>query len=376
MKPKILKRIVVENADYLYEVAWRKWSEFAIRINLLEENLERWDVVASLHSKAGNLHPVLGRYFWRIIEVVTVCFVLWALMYGFVWKAPIRFPHNSLVSIEQGAHLDEVARTFEDRGIVTSELWLKFFVLLRGGERNVIAGDYYFPRKVGSFELSRMITHGEFGLSQIRVVIFEGLNSREIAETLAAQMPRFDKNKFIEAAKGYEGFLFPDTYFLLPNQSPENIVLQMRENFARQVQPLIDDLEKFGRPLDEVIIMASIVEGEARQIDTKRVVAGILWKRLRMDMPLQADATFKYWNGKNSFNLTQDDLNDKNNPYNTYANKGLPPTPISNPGLDSIRAAIAPTNTEYLYFLTGHNGAMYYAVDFEGHKRNRELYLD
>ena len=92
-------------------------------------------------------------------------------------------------------------------------------------------------------------------------------------------------------------------------------------------------------------------------------------------MPLQADVTFKYYNGKTTFDLTDEDLADADNPYNTYANLGLPPTPISNPGLDSIRATIAPTNTDYLFFLSDRNGDMHYAKNFEGHKANRELYL-
>ena len=116
------------------------------------------------------------------------------------------------------------------------------------------------------------------------------------------------------------------------------------------------------------------LEGEARGIANQRIVADILWRRIRKDMPLQVDAPFKYFNGKNSYTLTKTDLKDDHD-YNTYTNKGLPKTPISNPGIDAIRAAITPTPNQYYYFMSDKRGNMYYAVDFEGHKRNRELYL-
>ncbi len=120
--------------------------------------------------------------------------------------------------------------------------------------------------------------------------------------------------------------------------------------------------------------MASILEDEANTLEDKRIIAGILWKRLKLKMPLQVDSTLRYTTGKSSGELTKADLS-ANNPYNTYVNKGLPPTPISNPGLDSIRAAITPTNTSYLYFLSDKNGNMHYAETFEEHKQNRINYL-
>ena len=120
--------------------------------------------------------------------------------------------------------------------------------------------------------------------------------------------------------------------------------------------------------------MASILEGEARRMETRKIIAGILWTRLEIDMPLQVDATFRYINGKGTFDLTKADL-EEDNPYNTYINKGLPPTPISSPGIDAISAALNPIKTNYIYFLSDNDGNMYYAVDFEGHKKNRVLYL-
>jgi UPF0755 protein len=161
----------------------------------------------------------------------------------------------------------------------------------------------------------------------------------------------------------------------MQNTKADDVILMMRENFAREIKKYEKDIALFKKPLEEIVIMASILEGEARTLEAKRIVAGILWKRIRINMPLQVDAVFKYYNGKNSYNLTKNDLKDDHE-YNTYTNKGLPPTAINNPGIDSIRAAITPTQTNYLYFLSDKSGNMHYAKTFEEHKANKDLYIN
>jgi UPF0755 protein len=121
--------------------------------------------------------------------------------------------------------------------------------------------------------------------------------------------------------------------------------------------------------------MASLVEEETRTPADRRLVAGILWKRIKLGMPLQVDAVFPYINGKNTYEVTARDLK-IDSPYNTYLYPGLPIAPIANPGLDSIKAAIEPAESPYLYYLSDRAGAMHYAKTFEEHKRNRELYLN
>ena len=222
-----------------------------------------------------------------------------------------------------------------------------------------------------------MLHRGEFGLIPLRVTIPEGTSSYEIVKILEPDLPLFDGEEFLaEIKKGnFEGYLFPDTYFFMPNTKSSDVILMMRENFARQINRYEADILKFQKPLSEVIIMAPIIEDEANgSLEAKRMVSGILWNRIRKNILLQVDAPFQYYNGKNSYTLTKDDLA-QGHPYNTYLNKGLPPTAITNPGIDSIRAAITPTPTSYLYLLSDKRGNMYYAENFEGHKKNRELYL-
>jgi UPF0755 protein len=148
----------------------------------------------------------------------------------------------------------------------------------------------------------------------------------------------------------------------------------MEEHYEASIAPLRGTMESRGYTEDEVIILASILEREANDETSMRMVAGILENRLRDDMPLQVDAVFQYYTGKGSSDLTLEDLT-TDTPYNTYTNIGLPPQPIGNPGLMAIEAVLNPTPSDYYYYLTGDDGEFYYAKTFEEHKRNKARYL-
>lgn len=343
----------------------------------MRETLGAHPKIVMIRLRLLHIFPPLGNHFFKIVGAIFLIFPFYLSFYIFSWRAPRDFPEHALVTVSRGTSFGQIAEDFERARVVRSANWLKFFVRLTGGDRRVVAGDYYFPDPTSVFKVVRALHKGEFGLIAERITLHEGLDSYEMAEVLAQSLPAFNKEVFIRQVENnnYEGTLFPDTYFFMPNTKPEDIILAMRENFARQIKPFEEDIAKSGRSLEEIMIMASIIEGEANaQINSKRIVSGILWRRLRLDMPLQVDAPFKYYNDKNSYTLTKDDLKE-DHPYNTYVNKGLPPTPINNPGIDSIRAAIAPTNTDYLYFMSDRQGNMYYARDFDGHQANRERYL-
>jgi UPF0755 protein len=303
---------------------------------------------------------------------------LFSVFYFFAWRAPRPFPEQALVAVEKGESLSKIADSFEQQGVIRSSFWLKVIIVVMGGQRRVVAGDYYFPGAVSVFRVAKMIHRGEFGLIAKKITIPEGTSSFDMAKILEKELPAFNSEDFENEIKdnNYEGYLFPDTYFFMPNTKASDVILMMRENFARQTDPYKDDILKAKRPLDDIITMASIIEEEANgSQDAKRIVSGILWERLRLKMPLQVDSPFQYYNGKNSYTLTKEDLA-QDHPYNTYLNKGLPPTAITNPGIESIKAAIAPTQTKYLYFLSDKKNNMYYAKNFEEHKKNRELYLN
>jgi len=160
----------------------------------------------------------------------------------------------------------------------------------------------------------------------------------------------------------------------LPNANEQSVLQAMRENFNDHIKELAPEIASSTHSLSDVIIMASILEKEAFNTKDRRMIAGVLWNRLKKGMALQVDATFLYTLGKGTFQLTKADLA-ADSPYNTYKNKGLPPTPIGSPSLDSIEAALNPIPNNYLYFLADHDGVTHYCKDYDCQLANKELYF-
>ncbi|HEY4505382.1 MAG TPA: endolytic transglycosylase MltG [Candidatus Paceibacterota bacterium] len=304
-----------------------------------------------------------------------------AVMYLFFHTPPVGFPIDQVFTVTTGESLQNIADNLYDNNIIRSPFFFRAHVILQGAENRVMAGDYLLDRREGSADLAYRLVHGQFNVDSIKTTIPEGWNVFQISDYLKKNLINFDLVRFIFLAKSKEGYLFPDTYFLSQTSKPEAIIALMSNNFDAKIASVYGPatstrvLGGQKRNLKDVITMASILENEARTTDSRRIIAGILWKRLSLGMPLQVDSTFSYINGKNTYDLTLDDLK-IDSPYNTYMYRGLPPGPISNPGVDAITDAITPITTQYLYFLSSRSGKMYYATTFEQHKRNKELYLN
>ena len=187
---------------------------------------------------------------------------------------------------------------------------------------------------------------------QVRVTFVEGATLPEMAALVARSLPGVTEQDFLAAAKGQEGYLFPDTYFFQPGDTASAIVSRMRADFDARVASLLPGVRASGHSLRDVVIMASIIEGEAKTPADRRMVSGILWNRIAKGMRLQADAAPE-----------------------TYAHAGLPAEPINEPGLDSLDAAVHPASTSFLYYLTGRDGLMHYASTYAGHQANLRKYL-
>ncbi len=321
--------------------------------------------------------PRSWRWLWRDPPHLAplACVVLALVGYLFFVRPPARFPVASIVTIPEGASLGEAAEVLEDARVVRSASALKLLVVLAGREEGVIAGDYFFSTTKNVFSVAQRITLGDFGLEPGRVLIQEGATRAEIADVLAAKFGRFDRARFLELTKDMEGYLFPDTYFFLPNVEAEEIARKMRETFDERTAALAPKVETFGRPLGDVVTMASLIEKEAHDFETMRRISSVLWNRIEIGMPLQVDAVFLYISGKGTFELTREDLA-TTSPYNTYQHAGLPPGPIASPGLRALEAALTPLETDYLYYLSDRAGHTYFARTFDEHKMNRRLYLD
>lgn len=322
-----------------------------------------------------NFLDKLSKKDYEIISTIASVILLLCAFYFFFFSAPFNFPVGSVVHIEKGASLDQISKLLYKENVIKSPFWFKVIVTIMDGQGGADAGDYFFSKKRGLFNVSTRISNSEYGLTPISITIPEGATSFEIAEILRKNISNFDSEKFLKLAVPLEGYLFPDTYFFLPNITPENVIETMKNNFVKKIATIYDEIEKSDKSLEDIITMASIVEEEARNFETRRIVSGILWERIKIDMPLQVDAVFPYILGKNTYELTLNDLS-HDSPYNTYKYKGLPFGPISNPGLDSIKATINPTKTDYLYYLSDKRGNMHYAKTFSEHKINKLKYMD
>jgi len=287
--------------------------------------------------------------------------------------APRNFPEGKLLTIEKGETIKNTGNSLKKEGIIQSETLFNILVTLRN--LNVVEGKYLFHTKENIFSVINRVTTGSYQIPVEKITFIEGETTFRMAEKLKSRFQNFDVATFYKLALMNEGYLFPDTYEFRLTISAEEVVNEMKNNFDNQISSIKDEVEQSDRTLSEIIKMASIIEGEA-SFTSRDDVADILWKRLDINMPLQVDATFVYSIGKSTFDLTLSDLADEENPYNSYVFKGLPPTPINNPGIKAIKAALSEEETPYLFFLTGQDGEMYYASTFEGHKRNRVLYLD
>lgn len=302
-------------------------------------------------------------------------FIVFAVFFHSLFVPPRDFPAGILIKIERGSTLEKISELLYEKDAIRSRFVFTTLVTLLAGDRGSLAGDYFFSIPETAWGMATRITRGEYGLDPIRVTFPEGVTIAEIVDILDNKLPSFDKWEFVKLVQGKEGYLFPDTYFFLPNVEPEQIMRELSENFDRKILAFSDSITKSGKATEEIIIMASIIEREAITFKDKEIVSGILWKRIGIGMRLQVDAPFVYAINKGSFELTRADLKE-DSPYNTYTRVGLPIGPISNPGIDSIIAAINPVKTPYLFYLSDRYSKMHYAKDFEGHKRNRRLYLN
>jgi UPF0755 protein len=301
-----------------------------------------------------------------------------------------------LITVESGASAKEIGGALAARGVIRSARLFEVLVGLTGVQNSLAAGDYEFDRGMPAIEVVHRIAEGR--TASRRVTFPEGIRSEEMGEILE-QRGIVTKQAFLDAAAagGYsepflsriatpklEGFLFPAAYEFNREADAGQVVATMLRAFQVNVA---DDLQLEGQGLSlaEVVTLAAIVEREAVVAEERPLIAGVFLNRLRAGLPLQADPTvqyaltlgpasveqFGYWKK----DLTLDDLK-YDSPYNTYVYAGLPPGPIANPGLDSMRAVVRPAETEFLFFVAKGDGSgeHAFAETLEEHLQNVARY--
>lgn len=313
------------------------------------------------------IHGYILALIWSLTALVGLC-------EGVFFTPPQSIPTERIIRIEDGETLSEIALKLEKDNVIKSAIAFELLARFYGGETSADAGDYLFDATETTSEVVRRIISGDYRLTPLRILVYEGTTIKEMAAQFQTRFPFFDKNEFFALSEGEEGYLFPDTYFFLPTTDAFQIYKAMRANFDEKILPLEDKIEASGKTLNEIVTMASLIEKEASNKRDRRLISGVLWSRIEKGMRLQVDAVFPYILGKNTFQVTYDDLA-VDSPYNTYKYAGLPPGPIGNPGLDSILAALLPQETKYLYYLADLRGTTHFAKTFGEHKRNIDRYL-
>jgi UPF0755 protein len=309
-----------------------------------------------------------------ICTLISVFLFITLILFAFFANGPsdVKTEHN--VNISSGLSLMQISLVLERNNIIRSKDMFRVVVILFGGENSIKAGPYLFDGTDNVFKVAIRILKADYGVPVKKITIIEGMRSRDMLNLFGSEFSNLDKVELEKELLSNEGYLFPDTYFFPLTSSSGDIIKMLSDNFSRHILDLDLDKSKTSKDLKEIITMASIIEGEAKEDKDRKIVADILWRRLEIGMLLQVDTTFMYINGKPSSEITKADLK-IDSPYNTYVNKGLPPTPISNPGMEAINSVMFPTPNEYLYYLSDKDGLMHYSVTFEEHKKNKEKYL-
>jgi UPF0755 protein len=317
-----------------------------------------------------------ARAYDRILPAAFLGGILIFLIYFVTIAPPLNFPSATLLKVPEGATVEQTGELLKEKHIIHSVLLFEAVHRLYGKDTELIAGEYFFSGPQNIFTITWRLVHGDHELTPIKIRVPEGASVVQISELLAQDITDFDDTTFLKDALPHEGQLFPDTYFFLPGEDPHLVLSAFLNNFALHMsEPAVAAaVAKFGKSPNDVLTMASILEKEAATTKDREIVSGILWHRIAIGMKLQVDAVFPYIIGVNSLQITKDQLK-TDSPYNTYLYKGLPPGPIANPSLDSIMAAVTPTKTNYIYYLSDRSGTMHYCVTYTCQLANAKKYL-
>ncbi|MCB9809329.1 endolytic transglycosylase MltG [Candidatus Nomurabacteria bacterium] len=321
---------------------------------------------AQTHQRSRN------RWFLVIILLI-VGIGLYALITS---RPPRNFPIDERITIEAGSTLSEIADTLVAHHAIRSRYAFIAASSLLGTAGKLQAGEYKFQEPLGVLGVVRVLARGDHGDVSVRLTIPEGSTLTDIARLASRVIDNFDENTFIDKAIAFNGYLFPDTYFILPSIDTDSLIAMMHDRFSEVLNDVGSDklADLSPEELRNTVIMASIIEREAAGFEDAYTISGILWKRIRIGMPLQVDASFAYLFDKESSELTTSDL-EYNSPYNTYINVGLPPGPLGNPGKIALDAALHPAESPYLYYLHDSDGKVHYGKTHTEHVANKQKYL-
>jgi UPF0755 protein len=307
---------------------------------------------------------------------------------------------DKIFVVEKGESVKKIGSNLLEADLIKSKFYFEVYIWRNELEKDLQAGEYVLSPKLSIKEIVRVLSEGEALNDELTIKVIEGwkiddidtylqnmgivkegefsklveLRKQDWTMSFIDEEPKFLSDAPLSA--NLEGYLFPDTYRIYKDASAEDIIFKMLDNFGRKInEQMREDIKKQGRTIYETVIMASLVEKEVRTREDMKIVSGIFWDRIRNGQALESCATLAYILGENKPQYSTEDTK-IDSPYNTYQNRGLPPSPISNPGLNAISAAIYPEYTEYNYFLSkSDTGETVFSRTYDEHLRNKAKYL-
>ena len=341
----------------------------------------------------------------EIIAILIISLFIFGSTSLFYFSLPVsREQTEKVFEVKKGESIFDIAKHLEEEGFIKNKYLFVCLTILRGKERQLKAGKYILSPSMTLQEILDILSKGKTPI--VKITIPEGWNLKEIAQYLEEkglcqkeeffeivgwQGVDYSKEKNLPQAQDFsnkfpflkdkpknvslEGYLFPDTYFVKKTATCQEIVEMFPENFSKKLTPdLQEEIKKQKKTVFEIVTMASLLEKEVKTKEDKEIVAGILWKRLKAGIPLQVDATIAYITGRKTTKITFEELQ-IDSPYNTYKYLGLPLGPISNPGMESILAAIYSKQSNYWYYLSTPEGKTIFSKTLSEHNKNRAKYL-
>lgn len=329
----------------------------------------------------------------NIILLFFCTILLWGLFY---FRMQVYYSHGKFVGtktleIAKGEGNKEVALKLKEANLISGEIYFYYYIKSQGLSNKIMPDTYEFFGSMTIPEIVHVITNSEEKF--IKITFPEGFTARQMAEKLTVSgLPGEEFLRIVnnpgelkkrysyltpETVKTLEGYLFPDTYFLKKDTQAKDIVGRLLDTFDQKLtEQMKKDILSQSKSIDEIMIMASIVEKEVQTPEDMKIASGIFWKRIANDQRLESDAPLSYILQDTNDQHSGKDL-ELDSPYNTYRNIGFPPTPISNPSLNAVKASIYPTISDYNFFLTATvNGdkEVIFSKNFKEHVANRQKY--
>ena len=330
-----------------------------------------------------------------IIGLISIIFVVSISVFIFTQIGPYNKNNTEgiVVEIPQGSTTNTISDILYKNNLIKNKAMFKISVKLSNKAQQFKAGKYLFNQTYSNKQIINDLSLGKIYNDGIKITIPEGSTSREIVsilvdkklgnedsyEALISNPKEFYNDfKFLEEddITSLEGFLYPSTYYFDENSSEKEVLSTMLSQFNKVYTNKLRDRQKeLNMTTEQVLNLASIVEKEAILDKDRPIIASVFYNRLEIGMPLQSDATIQYIFKERKKIVTYKDL-EIDSPYNSYKNKGLPPTPISNPGIESIKATLYPEKTDYLYFVAKMDGGNNYSKNYEDHLKYVKEYKD